>query len=736
MEVTGVSSDVARFYLNAMGGKSERAINYFFSCNGTAHSTVKDGSTSPSFASGPKNIKENSAYSTENMPSSLSATTSVENAENCVTSPAEITSVGRTEQEDSAEDEGEHFGEIDSVNAVDGARSDRSNKTTDAAVAIPARICPEERDFMSATNVTADVARFYLSAMGGKCVRAINYYFSTGGTAHPPELNTVAAEGLMECATSTNTLPSAKPAQCKSSNANLLLIDVDNDDDESVFDADDDDDDDVVSIDSASSEEGVRHSAVCYTLDSDTSSDCTILTATHEQSPITMKKPRVIQLRKGKIVLSGIPVKRPRTSATEEGKDDDDDDEARSSDDGQPSKFDFKNSAVVRAMNDAVVRGEHLTPSLTAIELSLEEATQRVQLVCATTQMHPANKDHLVEGMNFVVQEFKALRARGFPHETEIFDQSSRRQHLLRAQLAPLPFSRASNTKVYESLFSDRNLTKVMWQYFPHYLRVPCGEVKGDIISRFLNDRKLINNIAHIRRSRKTDIERAISAGVLRGRLKINGQSVANFPYGVAAAIYKDWGGAGGTVWDMSGGWGGRMLGAALAGVTRYVATEPSSATFAGLTSLADDIRAVFPQFQIDLHQSGSEDFTGLEDRSCDLCFTSPPYFTQERYADEPTQSYIKFTTKKSWLDGFMKKTLQNCFRLLKPEKYCLVNIEGIPRWPTLATDTAATAQRVGFEVLEPCYLSQTSRPNSARRDDQGRFKETIIVLRKPADAF
>ena len=60
MEVTGVSSDVARFYLNAMGGKSERAINYFFSCNGTAHSTVQDGSTSPSFASGRKNIKKNS----------------------------------------------------------------------------------------------------------------------------------------------------------------------------------------------------------------------------------------------------------------------------------------------------------------------------------------------------------------------------------------------------------------------------------------------------------------------------------------------------------------------------------------------------------------------------------------------------------------------------------------------------------------------------------------------------
>ena len=56
----------------------------------------------------------------------------------------------------------------------------------------------------------------------------------------------------------------------------------------------------------------------------------------------------------------------------------------------------------------------------------------------------------------------------------------------------------------------------------------------------------------------------------------------------------------------------------------------------------------------------GSEEFKPREN-TVDLCFTSPPYFDTEKYADEPTQSYIKYPSEKEWIDGFLTQTIQNC---------------------------------------------------------------------------
>lgn len=61
-----------------------------------------------------------------------------------------------------------------------------------------------------------------------------------------------------------------------------------------------------------------------------------------------------------------------------------------------------------------------------------------------------------------------------------------------------------------------------------------------------------------------------------------------------------------------------------------------------------------------------------LNNNSIDLIFTSPPYWDLEYYGDEPEQlgqghSYPSF------LEG-MRTVLNECARILKPEKYCVIN--------------------------------------------------------------
>ena len=68
----------------------------------------------------------------------------------------------------------------------------------------------------------------------------------------------------------------------------------------------------------------------------------------------------------------------------------------------------------------------------------------------------------------------------------------------------------------------------------------------------------------------------------IRQSLKIyNGiSSVSNFRPTAAKYIYDTYGGDGVT-WDMSCGWGGRLLGALSSNsIKKYIGTEPSSKTF------------------------------------------------------------------------------------------------------------------------------------------------------------
>ena len=88
-------------------------------------------------------------------------------------------------------------------------------------------------------------------------------------------------------------------------------------------------------------------------------------------------------------------------------------------------------------------------------------------------------------------------------------------------------------------------------------------------------------------------------------------QGVSNFRPTAAHAIYNRFLPDGGTTWDMSGGYGGRLLGAIKTHIN-YIATEPAKETFDGLTQIAKDWGQQSNLFGIEqsleIVQSGSED--------------------------------------------------------------------------------------------------------------------------------
>jgi len=254
------------------------------------------------------------------------------------------------------------------------------------------------------------------------------------------------------------------------------------------------------------------------------------------------------------------------------------------------------------------------------------------------------------------------------------------------------------------------------WSYFPHSFDVKCGNMITPY-EAFMDDEIFMKVIR-----KRLKMGTYISDSGIRKMLKIftGVQGVSNFRPTAAAAIYDAFA-KNGVVWDMSMGWGGRMLGAIASGVEMYIGTEPSSETFDGLTRLAIDFGA---PISTQLYRMGSEDFKP-DRKSLDLCFTSPPYFDLEKYSEEDTQSYVKFDGKDAWIEGFLRQTFENCHYGLKDDGIMLINIANI-KGNELETDMVRMAEQVDFRVVKKIKLALS---NVNLRDKAEKFKYEPIYL-------
>lgn len=315
-----------------------------------------------------------------------------------------------------------------------------------------------------------------------------------------------------------------------------------------------------------------------------------------------------------------------------------------------------------------------------------------------------------IELENFAFEIFTYYRENGFPYYPT--DMETRQKDFKKLML----YDRSS-------LFENDVVKQTMhglglaWSYFPHSFDVKCGN-KLTPYEAFNNDLIFMKVIR-----KRLQMGTYISDSGIRKMLKIytGVQGVSNFRPTAAAVIYDTFA-KNGVVWDMSAGWGGRMLGAIASGVKMYIGTEPSTLTSTGLYELAKDFAP--KNMGWELLRNGSEEY--LPDRkSLDLCFTSPPYFDLEKYSDEDTQSYVKYNNKEIWIEGFLRKTFENCRYGLKDDGLMLINIADI-KGNELEIDMVNVAEQVGFKLVKKLQLALS---NVNLRDKGRKFKYEPIYL-------
>jgi len=295
---------------------------------------------------------------------------------------------------------------------------------------------------------------------------------------------------------------------------------------------------------------------------------------------------------------------------------------------------------------------------------------------------------------------FNYAKKRGFPYYGYTKEEKIKEFE----KLKKADFKNGIDGKEIKQLLHGMGLA---WSYFPHHWEVQVLKMKRPI-DVWNNDSLFKKALAsRIKWGGKVGKDGFMTDANLRKSIRTASgvQAVSNFRPLAAASIFHKYANNG-VVWDMSCGYGGRLLGALVCGnVKKYIGTDPCEKTFNGLLEIKKDFS--FVNVDVEIYKLGSEDFIPKE--KVDLCFTSPPYFDTEKYSDEETQSWKKYKSKEEWLHGFLKRTMQNCFSCLKNNRFMILNIANVKNFTNLETSVLKIAYDIGFVIDDILLLRLSS---------------------------
>ena len=130
-------------------------------------------------------------------------------------------------------------------------------------------------------------------------------------------------------------------------------------------------------------------------------------------------------------------------------------------------------------------------------------------------------------------------------------------------------------------------------------------------------------------------------------------------------------------VLDTSCGWGDRLAGFFTSDAEEYIGCDPNPNTYKQYLKQVETYNSFLPKpKKVTIYNCGAEDLPWDKIDNIDCAFTSPPYFSTERYNEggekEENQSWFKFDEYSKWRDDFYLPVAQKSF---ERSKHMFVNI-------------------------------------------------------------
>ena len=198
-----------------------------------------------------------------------------------------------------------------------------------------------------------------------------------------------------------------------------------------------------------------------------------------------------------------------------------------------------------------------------------------------------------------------------------------------------------------------------------------------------------------------------INKNILRTMIGLRKYICSQFKPNVAKIIYDMFKSE--NILDFSMGWGDRLAGFyASEHGKHYVGLDPRGENHPIYKEQSEFYEKHLGFFEherkSEFHCSPAEDFDFAPyNEHFDMVFTSPPYFSVERYSYDDTQSWVRYKDINDWNKDFLQSTLGNLWGSIKKGGYLLVNISDV------YTNSKWSTERGWLEICNPMndYLSK-----------------------------
>jgi hypothetical protein len=167
----------------------------------------------------------------------------------------------------------------------------------------------------------------------------------------------------------------------------------------------------------------------------------------------------------------------------------------------------------------------------------------------------------------------------------------------------------------------------------------------------------------------------------------------SNFRPAIAKRLVEDFSPVGGLVLDPCAGYGGRAVGTLAAG-RRYIGVDPHPKAGLSFQKLRDLLNVDLVFFNQPIED------VEFNDLQADLVLTSPPYFSVERYSNDPTQSWVRYPTWDLWLSRFLSVLIAKSFNSLILGGQMLLNVADVQvggKFLPLVKESIRIAEEFGF---------------------------------------